>query len=715
MALKSKSKDDDEDDGESPFMPLDEVLRKLKAGPLNFGVYQTPDKDNPVLIAAHKRKNPTTLGKKAKKEAGTIKGAYGRLSLDSEELVFLCENDDPPAGLKKRIRVMLKNAGYAKFKPRILLPGGAEMGDEDEEDANAVDEIVADGGGAEAGGGDADVDARKEAAHKALIARAVDLENEIYHSNLDATYPALLKGLQSARGAAHDERFAEAAELLAKVTAVLARIKAAAAPGADRKQEGSGAGGKGAESAAGTDAALQAEVVAKWAETGPVLASLADAGAPAISGQASKLIKLMQTTLEAGDYKKARGALVVIDRFIANALRDIGSGPDGGGTGGATPAPAGPKPPPAPQGGSSSSSSAPPPKGTPPAKDPPGGAPPVTADENARLAALPPEELAKTDLTVGDTKALFSEDYMMKLKDAPIKGEGDPKLKDLMSEIEKKGVSGPRRLKVMQDLSRIVGVPPTAEKLDVDYGRFLVVREQQKAKGKAKGKEDVPPLDEKKHPDFCGSRSQLMFGKVLGDAFGIHEVFAALLSPTGGLVGPDNSSVQLDPDNPVALHGTVHDAAGYLQSYHDEGPGYNYRDEPIEDVIGKVWAPLGGQLSGVQYWVEKAGADYAMKRIGAAVVEVEKQLKPIRKAVEAEIDRGLAEAKNAAKKIEQAARKLEAEAEKKADEIEKAIRDAPAKLEKSAVETLQKGTAALGKVADEAKKSLEAAWDFIWD
>lgn len=144
MAAKPKGKGDDDED--SPFMPLEEVFRRLKAGPMNFGMYQTSDKDNPVLIAAHKRKNPEFLGKMAKKEAGTSKGSFGRLVLDGSDLRFECENDKAPKSLQRRLRVLLKNAGYMKFKPRVLLPGGVELGDEAEDDDD--EEIIAPGGSA---------------------------------------------------------------------------------------------------------------------------------------------------------------------------------------------------------------------------------------------------------------------------------------------------------------------------------------------------------------------------------------------------------------------------------------------------------------------------------------------------------------------------------------------------------------------------------------
>lgn len=267
---------------------------------------------------------------------------------------------------------------------------------------------------------------------------------------------------------------------------------------------------------------------------------------------------------------------------------------------------------------------------------------PVTAEANDALERLTPDALVQVNLTQTDPDRLFDRDYMNALRDQEFKGEGDPKLKDLMRAIMR-GIGGAQRADVMADLARIVGIPPTAEALDVDYGRFLVVRKQQKTI--AVGKDDsAPDLDEDRHPEFMASRGQLMFGKVLGDAFGIHEVFASLLSPTGGLVGANNNfapgfgtALHLDPDNPIALHGVVHDAAGYLNTFHDQGPGYNYLDSKLE-ILGPD-SPFSGQVSGVLYWVKEAGEDYFKRRLRDAVLSVDRKLKDVRDAVAKGIDR----------------------------------------------------------------------------
>lgn len=336
--------------------------------------------------------------------------------------------------------------------------------------------------------------------------------------------------------------------------------------------------------------------------------------------------------------------------------------------------------------------------------------PPVTAEENERLAQLAPKALANTDLTQGDVTKLFSRDYMSALKDAEFKGEGDPKLKDLMRAVVK-GVSGDQRSQTMQGLAAIVGIPPTADQLDVNYGRFLVVRKQQDAIGTQKN-DDVPPLNEDKHPDFMASRGQLMFGKVLGDAFGIHEVFASLLSPTGGLVGPGNKFVgpidafHLSPDNPIALHGCVHDAAGYMLTFHDDGPGYNYRDSPLE-ILGKN-SPMSGQVTGIAYWVAEAGDDYIINRVDSVVAQVEKHLKTVRDAVANVVDSMMNTFRS------QSDQGLDTAQDTELD-VAQAIQDAAQKAADAATEAYDATSTNSDSMPDEAKAKLDAASNFLWD
>lgn len=335
----------------------------------------------------------------------------------------------------------------------------------------------------------------------------------------------------------------------------------------------------------------------------------------------------------------------------------------------------------------------------------------ISPDENDRLGQLSPEELVQTDLTRCDTKDLFSSDYMLALAKIEYKGEGNSDLKALMREVAK-GLSGPRRAEVMDELAVIIGLPPTADQLDADYGRFVIIKKQQDTNGKSKD-EDMSDLDEDKHPEFMASRGQFMFGKVLGDAFGIHEVFAALLSPTGGLVGPGNWLIpgiidagHLDPDNPVALHGCVHDAAGYLHTFHNEGPGYNYLDSDIE-ILG-TGSPLSGQISGIAYWVAEVGDEYIERRVDAAVLKVEKGLASARKAVTENIDGLLATFKSKAKKTID-------RVEGAALAVAEAITDAARRVSETVVEKRKPTVVQVSKDAPaQVSDKLKRMTNFLW-
>lgn len=374
--------------------------------------------------------------------------------------------------------------------------------------------------------------------------------------------------------------------------------------------------------------------------------------------------------------------------------------------------------------------------------------------ETERLNGLTTEELAEISLADDAIEEVFTEEYMQGLMTIEFKGEGTPELKDIIKEIEK-GLSGSRRPEVMADLAVVVGEPPSAAELDADYARYLVLVRQRDAIGKQGNKGEIDPVDEEKHPDFVGSHEQLMFGKVLGDALGIHEVFATLLSPTGGLVGPGNDlipenplidsrdSPHLSPDNPVALHGTVHDAAGYLDSFHNDGPGYNYRGDPIESVITSAiellpesWEnnllPLTGQLSGIGYWTMEAGDEYIEARFDEGVVALEKALEGARDEASDQINEIVFAIKEAKQDMSDAADALRKEMEDAAEETAQDLRDlveaakvemldardafedGVEKVSNSVIETYEEASAAARAIGDGAKEKLDAVANFIW-
>lgn len=96
---------------------------------------------------------------------------------------------------------------------------------------------------------------------------------------------------------------------------------------------------------------------------------------------------------------------------------------------------------------------------------------------------------------------------------------------------------------------------------------------------------------------FMGSMTQMRYGSIVGDAFGIDPVFGAMLNPTGGLIGPGNWAVA-GGETAVGFHAVAHDAAGYLHNYHQVGPGYDY----LGQEGGDTSSPLTGNRSGIAFW-----------------------------------------------------------------------------------------------------------------
>ena len=272
-----KGKGDEEELDEDVFMPLDEIFKKLKQGPLNFGVYQTGDKEKPVLFAAHKRKNAEMLGKKAKKQAGTSKGSFGAVSLDSGILSFECQSDKVPRSLTKKIRLLLKAEGYTKFKARVLLPGGEELGEHDDDDEEgeeeAVNEVLEDGGSGSAPPEAAEdaseeekekvKEEREKAARDKILARCDELEKEIDGIEDEQLAETLRSELEETRRVAEEESIEDAMRVLK----MLER---------DVKQATGGKGDK------------EDDLEAKWEEMKGELEALVEAADPKIGGQAKK-------------------------------------------------------------------------------------------------------------------------------------------------------------------------------------------------------------------------------------------------------------------------------------------------------------------------------------------------------------------------------------------------------------------------------------------
>ena len=130
-----------------------------------------------------------------------------------------------------------------------------------------------------------------------------------------------------------------------------------------------------------------------------------------------------------------------------------------------------------------------------------------------------------------------------------------------------------------------------------NFERFLDLFAERRSYILYNGVEDIE-INIEATCQFRGSKDHLIFGKMVGDALGLHPVFGALLNPTGGIVGVNNSnfllrSLSILPS--LKKNGIIHDAAGYLRYYHGIGPGYRFL-EPGE-IRGRL-TPINGVLNG---------------------------------------------------------------------------------------------------------------------
>jgi len=191
-----------------------------------------------------------------------------------------------------------------------------------------------------------------------------------------------------------------------------------------------------------------------------------------------------------------------------------------------------------------------------------------------------------------DPGGLFTDDYMTGLIGSQIPGAGG-ELGDAMDGLleAESPEEAEEFLLVIADLR---GRP--VEEMRGEYEKFQELAAQRDAAGGVGGLSG--------HPSFMGSNTQMRFGQVVGDAFGIDPVFGAMLNPTGGLVGLGNFALAGD-DTAVGYHGVVHDAAGYLRTFHDAGPGYDYMGLEGRNTM----SPLSGQREGIAHWRNLVGDD----------------------------------------------------------------------------------------------------------
>jgi hypothetical protein len=232
-------------------------------------------------------------------------------------------------------------------------------------------------------------------------------------------------------------------------------------------------------------------------------------------------------------------------------------------------------------------------------------------------------------------EAVFTEEYMDNMVGKPIDGAGNAALQEAMWVLS--GNPSPEQLdQALTKIAEIRGM--SREEVQAHYEKYLELRADADRIGAAKGKDPWEALDRNRHPEFMGSLVQLRYGQVVGDALGVDPVFGALLNPTGGIVGPGNTGLALHPERALSYHGVFHDAGGYLQNYHNKGPGYDYLEKEYWRDAENSWV---GQESGIAYWNDKMGANGRLERISSIfgagmgfVVDVQETVTDVARIVE---------------------------------------------------------------------------------
>jgi hypothetical protein len=227
------------------------------------------------------------------------------------------------------------------------------------------------------------------------------------------------------------------------------------------------------------------------------------------------------------------------------------------------------------------------------------------------VVPLDPAALASWNnpLVTGDPRELFTEERMDAIVEMEFAGAGSKELNAAMKGLlfAKPGDDVSQHLAA---IGKQRGLDPQV--VQVQYERFQQVRgvagQLETARGLPTDEVMTTRQEEylQVHGEFLGNSSSLRFGQVVGEATGLDPAFAAMLNPTGGMVGPGMDVLApTEANSPVIWHGIFHDAGGYLLNYQNSGPGYTYLASKQPESGRRGADPLQGQVEGISYWYER--------------------------------------------------------------------------------------------------------------
>lgn len=134
----------------------------------------------------------------------------------------------------------------------------------------------------------------------------------------------------------------------------------------------------------------------------------------------------------------------------------------------------------------------------------------------------------------------------------------------------------------------------------VDLARFRALLEEQRAASESMGLVRIWEAAPSRRSKW-GSDRQLLFGKVVGDALGVHPVWGALLLPAGPSSIREYRArwTHRLPFTFRKIHEAVHCAMGFLYLFHKVGPGFNYL---CLDAARDTFHPNAGVSESLKYW-----------------------------------------------------------------------------------------------------------------
>jgi hypothetical protein len=284
-------------DPNDPAAEIDEIITSGRKKSLNFAMMKSKEG---IVLKAHLTKSSEVMLREAKQAGGLpAMSVMGVLNVSGKRIELTVPTPDVPGALPKLAKRYLSSIGM-KYQVVFILPGGGEIGGEDDEAEGAAPQAAAEAPPAQ--GAEPAPQPDLEAALKAeLVARLKQLSPQL-KSLMAASHPAAEKvsgAFKAAAGEISAGALNKAGGMVAKLEEVLARLLQPVDTGALRKQ-------------------LEAE----FSELGSGLSRLAAEANAGVAGKADKIAGMFGIELER-DLKKTGQILTVLRKFVEDELAKL--------------------------------------------------------------------------------------------------------------------------------------------------------------------------------------------------------------------------------------------------------------------------------------------------------------------------------------------------------------------------------------------------------